>query len=266
MNEEKGKNIVSFSGGKDSTATVILAHIHKIHIDEVIFSEVMFDDEISGELPEHIEFIKNRAFPLFEKWGFKTKILHSDKNYMDCFYHVMEKSGKPERIGKYKGFVLPGHCDVQRDCKLKPLQQYLKEARRIKGYCEFVGIAADETKRLKRLKEDYQRSLLSEFGYTEKMAYELAKEYGLLSPIYEFAPRGGCWFCPNAGKEELKRLRNAHQDLWIRLLKLEDETNLVGDIWNTRSRTSIKEIEKQFQYNDAQLTIFDFLESEGIKP
>lgn len=60
------KYIASCSGGKDSIATIILAHEHKEPLDLIIFSEVMFDDKISGELPEHIDFIKNKAFPLFE--------------------------------------------------------------------------------------------------------------------------------------------------------------------------------------------------------
>lgn len=61
--------IASFSGGKDSTATIILAHENKEPLDLILFCEVMFDDEISGELPEHIDFNKNKAFPLFNSWG-----------------------------------------------------------------------------------------------------------------------------------------------------------------------------------------------------
>ena len=43
------KCIASFSGGKDSTATVILAHEHGEPLDIIIFSEVMFDENTSGE-------------------------------------------------------------------------------------------------------------------------------------------------------------------------------------------------------------------------
>lgn len=69
------KYIASWSGGKDSTASIILAHEHGEPLDLIIFSEVMFDREISGELPEHIDFIKNKAIPLFEEWGYETKIV-----------------------------------------------------------------------------------------------------------------------------------------------------------------------------------------------
>lgn len=44
--------IASWSGGKDSTASIILAHEHNEPLDLIIFSEVMFDENISGELPE----------------------------------------------------------------------------------------------------------------------------------------------------------------------------------------------------------------------
>ena len=43
--------IASWSGGKDSTATIILAHLHNEPLDTIIFAEVMFDKETSGELP-----------------------------------------------------------------------------------------------------------------------------------------------------------------------------------------------------------------------
>ena len=76
MGEAKGlseldtKYIASFSGGKDSMATVILAHENKEPLDLILFAEVMFDKKISGELPEHMDFIKNKAIPLFNEWGY----------------------------------------------------------------------------------------------------------------------------------------------------------------------------------------------------
>ena len=53
------------------------------------------------------------------------------------------------------------------------------------------------------------------------MAYNLCKKYGLLSPVYEFSPRNGCWFCPNMSDCELRHLRNNHRELWNKLLELE---------------------------------------------
>ena len=43
---------------------------------------------ISGEIPEHIDFIRNIAIPIFEEWGYKIKILHADCDYMDLFFFI----------------------------------------------------------------------------------------------------------------------------------------------------------------------------------
>ncbi len=247
------KYIASWSGGKDSTASIILAHENNEPLDLIIFSEVMFDKNISGELPEHIDFIKNKCIPLFESWGYEVKILHSDKTYMDLFFQITKKGRTP---GKLYGFTRPGMCKVNDRCKFKPIDNFFKNKR--DEFIKYNGIALDETKRLKTMKRNGRISLLEKYGYTEQMAYDLCKKYELLSPIYDFAPRGGCWFCPNAKNRELRHLRNNHRDLWNKLLELESVPNLIGNKWNTLTQTSIHDKEEQFMWEDRQMTIFDF--------
>ena len=93
------------------------------------------------------------------------------------------------------------------------------------------------------------------------MAYSLCEKYGLLSPVYEYTSRGGCWFCPNARQKELRHLRDCHPELWQKLLDLEDMPNLIGNIWNTLEKKSIHMMEEQFQQEDAQISIFDYLDN-----
>lgn len=144
--------IASMSGGKDSVATVILAHEHNEPLDQIIFSEVMFDENISGELPEHIKFIKEKCIPLFTSWGYKTEILHASTTYMDCFNHIITRSKVPERIGKKQGFPLVRKCSINSRCKIKPIEDFLKE-KDPEHITQYIGIAIDEPKRLERLKE-----------------------------------------------------------------------------------------------------------------
>ena len=250
------KYIASWSGGKDSTASIILAHEHGEPLDLIIFSEVMFDREISGELPEHIDFIRNKAIPIFESWGYKVEILHSDKTFLDCFYHTVQKSQKNK--GKRQGFPISGMCKINDRCKTRPLDSYFKKFS--EEYVKYIGIAKDEPARMERLTNVGNRvSLLQKYEYTEQMAYDLGKKYDLLSPIYEFAPRGGCWFCPNARYAELKYLRTNHRDLWDKLLALENEPNLIGHKWNTLTDTSIHDWEERFYWEEQQMSIFDFI-------
>ena len=51
------KYVASCSGGKDGVATLLLAAQHNEPLDEAVFSEVMFDETMSGEVPEHRDFI-----------------------------------------------------------------------------------------------------------------------------------------------------------------------------------------------------------------
>lgn len=252
------KYIASVSGGKDSIATVILAHINNEPLDEIIFSEVMFDENISGELPEHIDFIKNKCFPIFESWGYKTKILHSNETYLSCFYKINQGKKCPKRKGKYYGFPMSGKCIINCAVKIKPIKEYLK--RQNEQFVQYIGIAIDEPIRLERMKNKGNISLLEKYGYTEQMAYDLCEEYGLLSPAYSFTNRGGCWFCPNARMPELRHLRKNHPNLWNKLLELEEVPNTIGYQWNMLNKTSIHDIEESIQFEEAQMTIFDFID------
>lgn len=172
-----------------------------------------------------MEFIKNKAIPLFQKWGYEVKLLQSEKDYLDCFHCAITKSNIPERNGKKRGFPLGGKCMINRDVKTKSIHNFFKTVQ--EDFIQYVGIAIDEPKRLERLNGTNKVSLLAEYGYTEQMAYDLCREYDLLSPIYSFTRRGGCWFCPNQSYAELAHLKKYHPDLWNELERLSHEDNLV---------------------------------------
>lgn len=140
------KHILSCSFGKDSIATALLALQHGEPLDELVYCEVMFSEEISGELPEHNRFIHETAIPYFEQRGIPTRVLRSEKTYLSCFYHVVTR-GKTK--GMLSGFPLSGRCTIQRDCKLPPIKAYQKALP--PDTVQYIGIAADEPKRLARL-------------------------------------------------------------------------------------------------------------------
>lgn len=90
-------------------------------LDELVYCEVMFDENISGEHPEHADFIYNTAIPYFGQHGIPTRVLRSDKTYLSCFYHVVTR-GKTK--GMLSGFPLSGRCAIQRDCKMRAINVY----------------------------------------------------------------------------------------------------------------------------------------------
>lgn len=222
------KYFCSWSGGKDSTATIILAHMNNEPLDKIIFCEVMFDkrNNISGELPEHINWIYSRAIPQFKRWGYEVDVLKAKKDYLDLFYKVCEKSKYPERIGKHHGFLIGGKCAANRDLKVNPIKEYYKQIS--DDIVEYLGIAKDETDRLKRNMNKNRISLLDKYNLSEQDAKELCEKYNLLSPIYNSSDRGGCWFCPNRKYNEFAQLKKQHPELWGKLKKLGKEKNLIS--------------------------------------
>ena len=254
------KTYQMWSGGKDSTASIILEHIHGLPKSEIVFCEVMFDIKkgISGEDPEHIEFIHSVAIPKFKEWGYDVTVLRADTDYKGTFYkRACRSANHPERVGKFRGFVLGGLCTVKRDCKLAPIHKYTKQKKE-EGYAQIIGIAVDEPERLARLKgNDY--SLLERYGYTEKMCRDLCKEKGLLSPIYDSSTRGGCWFCPNARIKEFAKLKQDHPDYWEELRTMSKTPNLVSQNfkWSKTFAEVDKEVDEYIEAEKAQISIWD---------
>lgn len=236
------KHIASCSFGKDSIATVLLALRHGEPLDELVYCEVMFDKDISGEVPEHREFIYNTAIPALERVGVKTKILRAEKTYVDVFTGRVTRGPKK---GMIRSFPICGRCAIQRDCKLKPILKYHRSLS--PDTLRYIGIAKDEQERLLRL-TGREVSLLDKYGYTEEDAKQLCQSAGLLSPVYAFTDRGGCWFCPNAKKKELRHLYDHHPDLWGRMLELQAIPGKVSEKFN-RTQT-FSDIDAAFRQED----------------
>lgn len=224
MRPERPTYIASCSFGKDSMATVLLALENNEPLDRVVFSEVMFDSilGISGENPDHIKFIYDKAIPFLRNAGVTVDRVTDKMDYLDSFYHINVKGSN---VGKLRGFLIPGRCKMNDPCKVRPLREYYK---RFSNVVCYVGIALDELERLARLRGN-KVSLLAKYGYTEAMAFEKCRSYDLLSPIYDKGTdRQGCWFCPNASIPELCNLRKEHPELWESLKKLGDTKNLTA--------------------------------------
>lgn len=208
----------------------------------------MFDKNISGELPEHMDFIKNKCIPLFESWGYPVKILHADLTYMDIFLRQPTR-GKHFGSGKITGFPMSGKCQINRSIKVLPIKNFLKNFD--DDFVQYIGIASDELKRLERLTEN-KFSLLQKYNVTEKESYELCKKYHLLSPIYNFSDRGGCWFCPNTKEKELYNLYLNHSDLWKKLMELENNKSLVNCYFNAFKKMRIHDWNDWFEEEEKE--------------
>lgn len=245
------KYVIGSSFGKDSMATTLVALEKGLPIDEILYCEVMFDDEISGEVPEHRDFIYDKAIPFFDKHGIKTSVVRSGKTFVQLFRKVI--GGKGEYAGRIWSWPLCGRCWVQRDLKLKPLNDYRRDHYAGKNITYYVGLAHDEDERIARMNTGCV-SLLDQYGIEESQTYPICNRHGMLSPIYDFSCRNGCFFCPNAKYRELRHLYEHHKDLWDRMLELQALPNKATEHFTRDLRFC--DIDQLFRLEDAQYSLF----------
>ena len=186
--------IASCSFGKDSIATILLALENNEPLDRVVFAEVMFDHErnITGEIPETIQWIKAVAIPKLESMGLKVDVVKAKDDYVSV---CSRKFKEPKANGTiYYGVQNSKPCYANTYLKIAPIKQYYKNFSKDYDIIQYVGIASDEPIRLKRLEGTNKISLLDKYGYTEAMAMAKCKEYGLVNPCYSMDIRGGAGF------------------------------------------------------------------------
>lgn len=186
--------IASCSFGKDSIATILLALENNEPLDRVVFAEVMFDHErnITGEIPETIQWIKDVAIPKLESMGLKVDVVKAKDDYVSV---CSRKFKEPKANGTiYYGVQNSKPCYANTYLKIAPIKQYYKNFSKDYDIIQYVGIASDEPIRLKRLEGTNKISLLDKYGYTEAMAMAKCKEYGLVNPCYSMDIRGGVGF------------------------------------------------------------------------
>jgi 3'-phosphoadenosine 5'-phosphosulfate sulfotransferase (PAPS reductase)/FAD synthetase len=164
--------VVSFSGGKDSTA--MLLHMMEIgeHIDEVI------NVDTGMEFPAMYEHIAN-VRKVVEDHGIKYTRLANEKSYEYIMLHQEIKSGK---FGTHYGFGWP--TPVIRWCtrhmKLDLLKAYFKPLKEHYDVIQCIGLAADELTRLSRPANTQpgHRHPLVEWGWSEADCLQYCIERG----------------------------------------------------------------------------------------
>lgn len=201
------KHIISLSGGKDSTAMLLMMIEKKMPIDKIICVDT------TKEFPamyRHIEKLKEHIRP------FKIEIIKIDFNYW--FGEHIKTKGK--NIGK-KGY---GWADFRnRWCtslKREVVNKYIK-----KNTIEYQGIAVDEIKRINNNKNRNIKYPLVEWGITEKQALEYCYSKGFdWEGLYKDFVRVSCYCCPLQRIGELKTLCLKYPNLWQKMLEMDKKS------------------------------------------
>ena len=208
--------IASLSYGKDSIVIPELCMKYGLPLNRIVTVDIMATPKLHSELPPMVEFKKKADAIIKERYGIEVEHITADKSYEECFYTKYQK-GKNK--GRTYGFPMQIGAWCNSRLKVSMLNQFNKA-----DITQYLGICADEPKRIERLSGTNKVALPAQLGYTEKMCYDLAKSLDLLSPIYENATRGGCWFCHNQSVDQLRFLRKNYPEYWLLMLKWDRES------------------------------------------
>lgn len=248
-------HIASCSFGKDSIATILLALENNEPLDRVVFAEVMFDHEkgISGEIPEHIQWIYGTAIPKLEAMGVKVDVVRAKKDYITL---CKQKRIKGAKVGQMYGVQNSFPCLANSELKIKPIRDYLKTLKGKFEIIQYIGIASDEPKRLARLEGTNKVSLLAKYKCSEIGASLKCRKYGLLSPIYEHGCRGGCWFCYNAEYARYINIRRNYPEYWQAFRDLYNDSDSKTFCYGKTLQQVEKIMDKRENEKKKQLKLF----------
>jgi len=236
------KHVVSFSGGKDSTAMLLMMIEKGMQIDEIVCVDT------SKEFPqmyEHIEEVKEYSKP------YTITTVKIDFDYW-LGKHIKTK-------GKNKGKVGYGFPDFRnRWCTALKIEAVSKiiysedefnarkrgSSKKVnKNIVEYHGIASDEINRTTKNNDRDIKYPLVDWGVTEKQALQYCYDKGFdWGGLYEKFTKVSCWCCPMSRIGELKILYNEFPQLWQKLRDMDKKSYR-----RFRNDYSVAELEAKFE-------------------
>ena len=224
------KSIVSFSGGKDSTAMLLRMLEENMQVDEIIYCDTYKE---FPQMYKHIEKIKKY---IKEKYNKEITTLKAEKDF-DYYMFEHEKT-RGKNKGKRGYGWSSGRC---RWCttllKNNAINKYLLKYKQ-EGYIEYIGIAYDEQN---RIKDKFYP--LVDWKMTEKDCLEYCYSKGFnWSGLYEHLDRVSCWCCPLKRISEYKVLYKYYPELWQKLKEMDKKANN-----RFRKDYTVEELENKFK-------------------
>lgn len=242
MKEKPKLHVVSFSGGKDSTAMLLRMIEEGMPIDIILYCDTGLE---FPEMEEHIRKVE-------EYIGRDITIIKAEHDFMywATEYQMTIQSTKvpghhPGELVSGKGWPtrLARWCNqkFKRDVSNRFLSEYRKEH----DVVLYAGIAVDEPERIADLTYP-----LVEWGMTEadclRYCYDRGFDWG---GLYEIWSRVSCWCCPLQSIDSLRKLRIHRPALWAKLREMDAEIQSTLQP-NFKFDRSLIDIEKRFEVEE----------------
>lgn len=237
-------NIISLSGGKDSTAMLLMMIERKEPIHSIIFLDTGWE---FPEMLKHIDLLEKQI-------GIKIWRLHPRLPF-DFLMTRRPVRSREKRNIKYIGCGWPS--PLRRWCtreKVGTLSYYCKA---IPNIVNCIGYATDEKHRKIPERKGNFRFPLQEWNITEANALQYCYNKGYnWDGLYEIFSRVSCYCCPLQKIGTLKKLRKHFPNLWQGMLKM-DKAILINK--GFRDCNTVHDLEKRFSKEDkVEKRIIDF--------
>lgn len=238
----------SFSGGKDSTAMVLLLIKNHYPLDEVVFYDTGMEFSAIYNVVNYMERLCKRR-------GISFVRLYPQRPFL---YDMLEKPVRHRSGSVTLGYAwCGGAVRWGTSEKVRLLDKHHREIcalHKCNNIYIYVGIAADEKRRVKSdtacsgLVKLYP---LIDLGYTEKMCLELCRKYNIrwleysvsgAIDLYDVLDRVSCWCCRNKNLKELKAIYRYLPDYWDKLRMLQTKIDMPF-----KPNASIFDLEQRFE-------------------
>lgn len=234
------KYVVSFSGGKDSTAMLLRLLEEGRPVDDIVFCDT------TAEFPQMYEHIAQ-----VEKYiGRKITILRPEHDFEYMMLEYEKKKGKSKG---QKGYGWPNRR--ARWCtsyfKREQINRYLGKIKN--DVAQYIGVAADEIIRTHNNKDG--RTLiypLVEWGMTERDCLQYCYDRGFTwGGLYEKFNRLSCYLCPMKSLNELRIIRRDFPELWKHMMEL-DERSIKITGYSFRPNCTIADLTDRFEREEKE--------------
>ena len=256
-------NVVSLSGGKDSTAVLL----HMIERGESI-GEVLFFDT-GWEFPAmytHLDKLeKDTGIPITRIGPRLPGSFNTPKSEFDFMYSEYpvrhRKTGEVHKIGR--GWPAPRRrwCTGRKQEAVRAYQTALTYKHRKNLPLRIcIGFAADEKERIAGYPMGNSPFLtyrfpLDEWGWTEADALRYCREKGYdWDGLYEHFDRLSCFCCPLQPMDSLRTLRTRFPDLWDRMREMESWLPEGDNGRRFKKYASVSDLDARFAAEDAERT------------
>ena len=225
-----GIKVISYGGGVQSTALVVLAAQGKIDFNQAVIANVGDD----SEHPATLEYVRNIAIPWASERGVEIHEIYRTKRNGEraqtlLQYHNehTEKNGSTPlpviMVGPNTRGIANRTCT--KEWKANPVSKWLKAngATPDNPAHLALGISTDEFHRA-NTKHDkpYERRTfpLLDLGLSRRDCEKLIMDAGLPVP-----PKSACWFCPFTPVKTWQRLRRDEPERFDAVAQMELEMN-----------------------------------------